>query len=289
MRRMSSLAVFAALIAGGVAQAQQPVDPYPAPQAAPQPVNPYASPNAYPPPAPYYPPPPTVYVPAPPTYVPPPPPLYIPPPPVYVYPPTVYYRPPLRPRLRCWNCATKPAERVRHVSVGVSGTVLAVNQKIGNDDMVLGGAGLHLRVRSSGRWGFEVMQSFLHADFWNGNFQRSSYPLQMSAMVYLRPNREDVHFNLYGLAGVGVMFDTIQLLDENRNQVSQDFIEWEGHFGLGAELRFKWFAIEADGRMHGFLRDDSSAPASYYSNVSGAPIQGKSYGFSGNLYVSLWF
>ncbi len=51
--------------------------------------------------------------------------------------------------------------------------------------------------------------------------------------------------------------DSVTLNDENRQQVTQDFTEVELHAGLGAELRFKWFGIEADARYIGLWRDDS--------------------------------
>jgi len=286
MRSPLSLAVVATTLAvAGAAQAQQPVDPYngpvqvapPAPE-PPEVLNPYGQQPYYPPPVYTYPvaPPPPVY--NPPYYVyPPARPIYIPAPPV------VY-----RPTLRCTNCvrATPPKwDGARRFSLGVDGTVMGLNQKVGNDNLVLGGAGVHFRFRSRGRFGLELMQSFLHADYWNGNYQRNSYPFQMSLMLYLMPNDDKHHFNLYGLAGFGVMFDSIKIFDNP----AQDFVEWEGHFGLGAELRLKWFAIEADARMLGLIRDDSAGAAGFYQGVQGAPVPGRTWGASGNVYVSIWF
>jgi hypothetical protein len=294
--RLSVLALL--LAAGGTARAQvdtfsgtvdvQPAPPPPAVEVPPPPVlNPYPVAPAYPPaPYPYAPPPPMPRV-----YTPPPPPVVVQP--YYVYPP--YYRPPVvyRAQLTCGQlCGRRPApplERVRRFSFGVHGTVLGINQQVGKDNVILGGAGFQFRFRGRGRVGLEVAQSFLHADYWNGNWQRDSFPFQLSLMVYLMPNDDNRHFNLYGLAGLGAMFDTIKLRDENRNMVSQDFLEWEGHVGLGAELRFKWFAIEADARAIGMLRDNSSGAAPLYDHVKGAPVSDKSYGFSGNLFLSLWF
>jgi hypothetical protein len=71
--------------------------------------------------------------------------------------------------------------------------------------------------------------------------------------------------------------------------VSQDFTEFEVHAGVGAELRFKWFAIEADARYMHLWRDSSSAPGSYYGNIGGAPVPKENQGIQGNLYLSLWF
>lgn len=179
MRSPLSLAVVATTLAvAGAAQAQQPVDPYNGPvqvvPSAPEPpevMNPYGTQPYYPPPV-YYqaaPPPPPTYTP--PYYV------YPPPQPLYVTPPAVVYRP----TLRCHACvrATRPVyDTSRRFSLGVDGTVMGLNQKVGNDNLVLGGAGVHFRFRSRGRFGLELMQSFLHADYWNGGYQRNSYPFQ---------------------------------------------------------------------------------------------------------------
>jgi hypothetical protein len=178
---------------------------------------------------------------------------------------------------------------VRRFSIGVHGTTLWLNQDVGGEQMVLGGAGLQLRLRSRGRFGLEFSQSFLHATYLNGNFDRSSFPFTFSLMYYVFPNQDWRHFNIYGVAGVGAMFDAITLLDEHRLRVEQDFVEWIGHVGVGAELRFQWFAIEADARLIGTLRDDTSTPASYYQGVQGGPIPDSSWGVSGNVYLSLWF
>src|SRR5262249_20391718 len=152
-----------------------------------------------------------------------------------------------------------PTERIRRFSLGVHGAVMGINQTVGTHDVVMGGAGIQMRVRSKGRFGLELKQSFLHTEYWNGNFQRTSYPFTFSLMCYLMPNQDKRHFNMYGLAGFGAMLDTIRVRDENNNLASQDFLEWMGHVGLGFELRFKWFAIEADARLVGLLRDSHSA------------------------------
>src|SRR5262249_36049827 len=134
--------------------------------------------------------------------------------PVYYAPPPapVYYRP----RMSCAQlCAQQPAphtwDGVRRFSLGVHGTVLGINQKVGRDDVVLGGGGFQLRLRSKGRFGFEARQSFLHAEYWNGGFERNSFPFALSLMFYIFPNTDARHFNLYGLAGVGVMPDTVKI------------------------------------------------------------------------------
>jgi hypothetical protein len=245
----------------------------------------YAPPPSYPPYPPY----------PPPVYAPPAPRIYAPPPviiqPYYVYPAPFYARPvpPVIYRPRWVAPPPRKWDGVRRFSLGVHAMVLGLNQSVGKDNVVLGGAGLQFRLRGRGRWGMEIAQSFLGNDWWNGNYSRRSYPFQLSLMLYFLPNDPDRHFNMYAIGGVGGMYDQISLLDENRSKVTQDFWEWEFHGGLGLELRYHWFGIEADARAHGFVLDNDSAPARYYNGVSGGPIPSSSYGFSGNVFLSAWF
>jgi hypothetical protein len=183
----------------------------------------------------------------------------------------------------------KPGERVRRFSLGAHIGFLTLNQQVGQSQVTLGGGGFQLRLRSRGRWGFEASQSFLHGSYWSGAWQRDSFPFSLSLMFYLFPNKDTRHFNLYGVAGVGLVADSVTLKDENRQQVTQDFTELELHVGLGAELRWKWFGIEADARYINLWRDGSDSPSSYYGDLKGAPVQASSYGVQGNLYLSLWF
>ncbi len=316
---LSLAALFATLAVGAIAQAQQPINPYGTADVAgpasdpPQVVDLYANPyEGYPPPPAY-------------DYQPPsagPGPSYAPPSyqrGYYLYPTgqqqyPVYYAPPAG-GCCCDPCAQyhqqpqvqypypyqysyppttslykpKPTERIRRFSLGVHGTVLGLNNAIGKNDMTLGGAGIQLRIRSKGRFGLELNQSFLGGDAFNGAVQRTTFPFQFSLMLYILPNNDDRHFNIYGLVGFGVQADTLKVRDENGNFASQDFIEGEGHVGLGAELRWKWFALAADVRALGFLRDNSSAPASYYVGQTNAIVAERGWGMSGNVYVNLWF
>jgi hypothetical protein len=209
----------------------------------------------------------------------------------------VYYAPPPGAYRGCCCCcnqapscyvpprlvARKKWDGVRRFSLGAHAAFLTLNQRVGSDDVTLGGGGFQLRLRSAGRWGFEVSQSFLHGSYWSGAWQRDSFPFQLSLMFYLFKNSDRNHFNIYGLGGVGIMADTVTLNDEFNQRVSQDFTEVEAHAGLGAELRFKWFAIEADARYMWLWRDDSSTPATYYGNVGGPPVQTNSQGVMGRL------
>lgn len=328
MRIPVSLALAAATLTwAGAARAQAPLDPYeaaepaapPAPPAiAPAPILPAA------PPAPPAPPPPPAQVidpygqyPAPPAYG------YQPPsagpaetasPPsyqrgYYLYSspgqPPVYYAPPPA-QFRCSavaNCACmqacgcgqrlvlRPKKRwdgIRRIGLGAHAGFLMLNQQVGRDQVTLGGAGFNLRFRSAGHFGFEIAQSFLHADYWQGAWSRDTFPFQLSMMLYLFPNRDAHHFNLYGVGGAGLIADSVSLFDENHVQVTQDFSEFELHAGLGAELRFKWFGIEADARYLWLWRAGSD-DARWYGDVGGAPVQKASQGIQGNIYVSIWF
>lgn len=309
MRISVSLASAAvALLVASAARAQQPINPYQAGSetvdaAAPvaQPIDPYSA----------YPAPPAYGYQAPaqgPTQTASPPSYqqgyYL-----YAAPgqPPVYYAPPPTPYHCAGACACARAccsgyatpcvrlrpkrvwDGVRRFSLGVHAGFLTLNQQVGHDQVTLGGAGFQLRLRSKGRFGFEASQSFLHGSYWHGNWQRDSFPFSLSLMFYIFPNRDAHHFNLYLLGGVGVVPDSVQLYDENHVKVTQDFTELEAHAGLGAELRFKWFGIEADGRIIGLWRDDSDRPAAYYGDVKGAPVPPSSYGVQGNLYLSIWF
>jgi hypothetical protein len=305
-RRTSLSVLLATSFWGGLALAQQPVDPYgtvelagpatDAPLAPQQPINPY----------------PVVGQPYP--TVPPLPPPTLPPPPAYdrgyyQYPdgqgncccccqncsapsPPVYYAPPVSQipvtRVPLVLRKTGPEERIRRVSIGVHGTALYINQSH-NEDMVLGGAGLQLRIRSKGRFGLEISQGFLYGSAVHGNLERTSFPFDFSLMFYVFPNKDDRHFNIYGLAGIGAMADAVNVRDQNGQKVEQDFLEFNGHLGAGLELRFQWFAIEADARIIGMIRDGSDRPATYYGSINGAPVQDKSWGATGNLYVNFWF
>ncbi len=314
-----------ALMWGATASAQAPIDPYqPEPAVAPGPppgfippapaVIPPAPPAAVAAPMdPYsaYPAPPAYGYQAPqtgPAVVPSPPAyergyyLYSTPgaPPVYYAPPPTQFRPSCSSYCGCSCCQPncqalrlrQPKRKwdgVRRFSLGAHFGFMSLDQKVGNQAVVMGGAGFQLRLRSAGHFGFEASQSFLTASFYNGAFSRNSYPFQLSLMFYLFPNRDAHHFNIYALAGVGIMGDDVSLYDENQRKVTQSFTEYDVHAGGGAELRFKWFGIEADARYVKLWRDDSSTPAAYYAGQSGAPVQSSGQGVQGSIYLSIWF
>jgi hypothetical protein len=220
-------------------------------------------------------------------------------PPVYYAPPPTQFRASCNAYCGCNCCqygcqplrlrAKSKWDGVRRFSLGAHFGFMSLDQKVGNSAVTLGGAGFQLRIRTAGHFGFEASQSFLTASYWNGAYQRDSYPFQLSLMFYLFPNRDAHHLNFYALGGVGLMGDDVTVYDENRRKVTQSFTEYEVHAGGGAELRFKWFGIEADARYVKLWRDDSSTPASYYANVKGAPVQSSGQGVQGNIYLSIWF
>ena len=218
-----------------------------------------------------------------------PPVYYAPPPayPVYGVPSYPYYPAPLmhpRPPAKKWD-------GVRRFSLGLHGAFVALNQTFDNQRLYMGGAGFQLRLRSAGRFGFEVRQSFLKGQVWNGGFTRQSFPFTTSLMFYLFPNQDARHFNVYALAGVGAGMDFIELRNGPYGYPgNQVFLSWIAQTGLGAELRFKWFAIEADVRVAGLFRDKNFGDATYYSGVnSSAPVAAKTLAVSGNAFMSFWF
>src|SRR5262249_18708715 len=133
----------------------------------------------------------------------PPPPVYGPPP-VYQPPPTMYYRPPVyMPRYAplpryTYTPPVHQEPRGPVVSVGLRFTALGVSsQQVFGQDVNLLGAGLQVRFRNRGHWGFEVSFDALHADINNGAFVRSSYPFAVAPMLYIFKNRPESHFNIY--------------------------------------------------------------------------------------------
>ncbi len=203
------------------------------------------------------------------------------------YTPTVPLGAPL-----CGNCLVRPLkkEKVRRISLGAHLELLALNQKLGSDTAILGGGGVHLRLRNSGRFGFDFEQGFLYGENHNQTYRRWSYPFQWSMMIWFLPNNDDRrHLNFYALGGFGIMPDTLKVQFTSGDSRSQDLVEWMAHIGLGAELRFKWFAIEAEARFVGLFLDEVLTPGSYYSGVNYAAIPEASYGFQGKLMASFWF
>ncbi len=310
-RTLAQMAIAASLAMAGVAFADEPMNPYEAPPPPPpaQPINPYGNGYGYgygagmdaPPPPPLYPPP-SAY-----GYQPPMPGQYNSTPPsyqqgyyLYAAPgtPPIYYAPPpvvfVRPRLTCPQlCAERRGPKkwdgIRRFSIGIHATAMGINQKVGSNDVILAGAGIQLRFRSRGHFAVEFSQSFLHANYWNGGFVRNSFPFDVSLMGYVFKNEDRRHFNLYFLGGVGLMPDDVRIRFQPGDYREQDFMEWTLHAGVGAELRFKWFAIEADARGLLLVLDRTGTPASYYDGVSGGLVPSSGWAWQANVHLSLWF
>ncbi len=221
----------------------------------------------------------------------------LPPPPVYVQPPQqaprLYrrplYLPPIRPYQRPIRSIT-PKARGPVVGVGVRFTTLGLtSQEVFGQQPTLMGGGLQVRFRNQGHWGFELGMDALRASINDGAFVRTSYPFSFSPMLYLRPNRPDNHFNIYAVAGFGLMTDNITLYQDSAQERKQQFWEVLGQVGGGIEVRFTHLALFADMRAIGMLLDDSSQAGQYYMNVDGGPIPTSSFGYKANVGAMLWF
>lgn len=230
---------------------------------------------------------------APPTYAPPvyAPPMYAPPAPrVYVQP----YAPQprmLQPRpLMRTARPLPPPPRGPSVAIGLRASMLGVSsQQVFGQDVNMWGAGLLVRFRSQGRFGFELGLDAMRTEIGKGAFTRTSYPFTVSPMFYLFQNRPENHFNIYAVAGFGLMADDIGLYQGTPQQLSQQFWELIGQAGGGVELRFKRLALFGDIRAVGMLLDDSSPAGLYYQNVDGGPIPAQSSGYKVNVGALLWF
>ncbi|HRI51237.1 MAG TPA: hypothetical protein PLW65_13745 [Pseudomonadota bacterium] len=221
-------------------------------------------------------------------------PQQLPPPPVYVQPPVqpLYRRPLYAPPLRRYPLRrpSVPAQRGPVVGLGARFTALGIsNQEIFGQKLNLIGGGIQVRFRNQGHWGFELGMDALRASISDGAFVRSSYPFTFSPMLYLRKNRRDTHFNIYAVAGFGLMSDNIVLYQDSTQERKQQFWEVLGQAGGGLEIRFTHLALFADVRAIGMLLDDSTQAGQYYQYVDGGPIPSSSFGYKANLGAMLWF
>jgi hypothetical protein len=172
---------------------------------------------------------------------------------------------------------------VRFSAAGVS------SQQVFGQDVTMYGGGLFMRFRSQGRFGFEMAMDIMRANINDGAFVRTSYPFSVAPMLYLFQNRPDTHFNIYALAGFGLMADDITLYKNSSQERNQQFWEVLGQAGGGVELRFNKLGLFADVRAIGMLLDDSSPAGAFYQNVDGGPIPSSSAGYKINLGALLWF
>ncbi len=213
----------------------------------------------------------------------------LPPPPLYTAPPPLWAVPPrLSP---CCSSMVTPFVPPRGpvFSIGLRFTTMGISQKVFGNDLNLIGGGVQLRFRTRGHWGFETAFDVLEGSVNNGAFQRNSYPFTASVMLYLFRNRPENHFNIYGIAGVGLSADSITLYNGTSEQRNQQFLELLGEAGGGVELRFHRLALSADIRAIGLTLDQSSPGGSYYTSVDGGPIPNSSIGYKANFGALIWF
>jgi len=222
---------------------------------------------------------------------PPPPPVYAPapvyaPPPVYMPPRLPLYAP--LPRLKPRPVFQAPRGPV--VGMGARFSMLGVSsQQVFGQNVNLYGGGLFMRFRNQGHFGFELGMDAMRASINNDAFVRTSYPFTVAPMLYLFQNRPDNHFNIYAIAGFGLMAADIGLYKGTSQERNQQFWEFMAQAGGGIELRFNRLALFADARAIAMALDNSSGAGVFYQNVMGGPVPGSSGGYKLNLGAMLWF
>lgn len=216
--------------------------------------------------------------------------VYAPPAPIYVPP---RYMPMRRPVLFANRRFAAPPPKIARgpvVGMGVRFSMLGVSsQKVFGQDMNLYGGGIFMRFRSQGRFGFEMALDAMRSNIKDDLFVRTSYPFTVAPMLYLFQNRPENHFNIYAIAGFGLMADDVTLYKGTPQERNQQFWEVLGQAGGGIELRFTKLALFADVRAIGMLLDDSSPAGIFYQNIDGGPIPASSAGYKVNAGAILWF
>ena len=187
-------------------------------------------------------------------------------------------------RSKFWYLQRRPPPPPKW-SLGMHLTGLSPNQNLGDEGVVLGGVGGHLRYRGY-RWGAELALDVVGGEFAEGHVQRLSVPMQASAMLFLLPEGT---FNLYLLGGLRVVPSQITW-NYSEVQGHQDFVEFGFHGGAGADLNLgRHFALNADLRAFGVMRSDSGPAGSYYAGADNAIVPDKSVGLQFNLGASFRF
>lgn len=226
-------------------------------------------------------------------------------------PPPVYHQPQAPQRYRTASCcALPPPSRYHHAmvrrpqprgpvfSMGLRFTAMGINQEVLGQSMNMLGGGLQLRFRNQGHWGFETGLDILRANIQNPNslgfdqFTRTSYPWTAAVMLYVFKNRPENHFNIFGVAGIGLMADDVRVSSSRSGfEGHQKFLELMGQAGGGVELRFRRLALSADIRAIALAADDSSPAGSYYPEdlANSGPVPRSSVGYKANLAAMLTF
>lgn len=223
-------------------------------------------------------------------------PQQLPPPPVFVQPaaPRVMVAPPLYravPKRYSAPLRIQPkVERGPSVGVGLRFSALGLStQEVFGEKMKMMGGGLQVRFRNQGHWGFELGLDALRSNINDGAFVRSSYPFTFGPMLYAFKNRPENHFNIYAVAGFGLMSDDVTLYKDSAQERKQRFWEVMANVGGGIELRFRHLALFTDVRAIGLLLDDASEAGAFYQDVQGGPIPPSSAGYKANVGALLWF
>lgn len=168
-------------------------------------------------------------------------------------------------------------------------SLLATNQLIGEDRLVMMGGGLELRFRLAGRVAFQVSLDVLHASLGSDQapFVRNALPIAGSVLFYAFRNVDPHRLNVYGIAGMDVIGSTVKWTPVN-GPVEQEFLELGGHLGAGLELRFKWFSLDADVRGLLLGRTRSGA-GSLYVNQDAGLVPAMSFGVQATASAMFWF
>lgn len=172
---------------------------------------------------------------------------------------------------------------------------LWTEQRLYGVNLLMLGAGAQLRLRLVDRLVLEGAVDIVGAEHHGGVLKRTSYPVQLALLMYLRPYRPGVHFNVYALAGGGLVPSKIHVDDGLAPAREISATEGAVQGGVGFELRLGRFALFSDARALGLWylgkpEDVAGTPPGEGSGL--APRQplvpASSYGWTFNAGVMLW-
>jgi hypothetical protein len=103
------------------------------------------------------------------------------------------------------------------------------------------------------------------------------------------PNTDRNHFNMYFGGGFGVMPSNVDVPLGDATVAHQDFLEWMIHGDVGAELRFKWLSLGAEGRIDALYRDRSYGAGPLYGGINDAPVPSRTWGVEGRAFMKFLF
>jgi hypothetical protein len=172
---------------------------------------------------------------------------------------------------------------------------LWTDQRLYGVNLLMLGAGAQLRLRLIDRLVLEGAVDIVGAEHHGGVLKRTSYPVQLALLMYLRPYRPGVHFNVYALAGGGLVPSRIHVDDGLAPAREVSATEGAVQGGVGFELRLGRFALFSDARALGLWylgkpEDVAGTPPGEGGGL--APRQqlvpASSYGWTFNAGVMLW-